>query len=220
MIVVAHRGAWDDAAPENTLAAIERAVAIFLARGVRPRIELDLRASRDGTPFCFHDRTLSRFFDRDEAFEMLSDEEIRRLRLNGHPIPSLSEVVEAVPGDAVLHLEWKTRDPEAVGRWRPIFARREVVASSFSLEMTRAFAAAGLPFHHLAKELPEAPVPGAAALDLSLDAADAVRAARAAGLSLPVFFYVVNDAADLARARAAGAEGVFSDRPDRILSLL
>ena len=52
--VIAHRGASGQA-PENTLAAIHKALAI----GV-DMIEMDVRQTRDGAIVLMHDRTLNR----------------------------------------------------------------------------------------------------------------------------------------------------------------
>ena len=50
--VIAHRGASAEA-PENTLPAFERALALGVVE-----VELDVQLSRDGVPVLFHDRTL------------------------------------------------------------------------------------------------------------------------------------------------------------------
>ena len=52
--IIAHRGASGQA-PENTLAAIRKAMAI----GV-DMIEIDVRQTRDGAIVLMHDRTLNR----------------------------------------------------------------------------------------------------------------------------------------------------------------
>ena len=54
MIVTAHRGS-SEAAPENTIAAFNRA----LDAGVNA-IETDIRLSRDGVPVLVHDENLLR----------------------------------------------------------------------------------------------------------------------------------------------------------------
>ncbi len=53
-LIIAHRGASAHA-PENTIAAFQRAIDIG-ADG----IEFDVRLTKDGEPFVFHDRTLKR----------------------------------------------------------------------------------------------------------------------------------------------------------------
>jgi glycerophosphoryl diester phosphodiesterase len=52
--IVAHRG-YSARAPENTLAAMNRAIE----QGA-PALEFDIRATRDGVPVVFHDETLER----------------------------------------------------------------------------------------------------------------------------------------------------------------
>lgn len=71
--VIAHRGG-SAYAPENTLAAFERAKAL----GCRV-IELDVQLSANGSPFVFHDETVQRITNGKGCFTQLSDDEISQL---------------------------------------------------------------------------------------------------------------------------------------------
>jgi glycerophosphoryl diester phosphodiesterase len=71
--VIAHRGA-SNVAPENTLAAIEQAVALG-ADGV----EVDVRATADGVPLLLHDATVDRTTDGAGDIEALSWAQVQRL---------------------------------------------------------------------------------------------------------------------------------------------
>ncbi len=97
-LIEAHRG--DSAnAPENTLAAFERALRI----GV-PWIELDVHPAKDGTLMVIHDATVDRTTDGSGVVSDLSVEELSRLDAGrrfspayaGERIPRLLDVLEMV----------------------------------------------------------------------------------------------------------------------------
>lgn len=130
--VIAHRGA-SAYAPENTIAAFERAIeqgATF--------VEFDVRRTRDGALICLHDDTLERTTNAAEVFpdrfrETVRDgktirkwpladftlAELRRLdagawfgaRHAGARIPTLDETIAAARGRCGLFIEVKS--PEA-----------------------------------------------------------------------------------------------------------
>ena len=72
-LVFAHRGG-SALAPENTLAAFDRGLALG-ADGV----ELDVRLSRDGIPVVHHDATLDRTTDATGPVSGRSADELRRV---------------------------------------------------------------------------------------------------------------------------------------------
>ena len=69
-LIIGHRGA-SKFAPENTIAAFERAIAIG-ADG----IEFDVRLSKDGVPVVFHDANLKRTGLKDHAVSALTAREL------------------------------------------------------------------------------------------------------------------------------------------------
>jgi glycerophosphoryl diester phosphodiesterase len=93
-----HRGAAG-LAPENTLAAFRKAVAL----GV-DALEMDLHVTRDGEVVVIHDETLDRTTDGQGNIADLTLEQIKRrdaggkfaLTFRGERIPSLREVIELV----------------------------------------------------------------------------------------------------------------------------
>lgn len=112
--IVAHRGAWHGA-PENSLAAIERAIAI----GV-DIVELDIRKSADGQLFIMHDDTLARMagIDRDaETFTMAELQAIALREDDGgehrattdQRIPTLKQALEVIRGRIFADLDLKDR---------------------------------------------------------------------------------------------------------------
>jgi glycerophosphoryl diester phosphodiesterase len=104
--LVAHRGASREA-PENTLAAFERALALG-ADG----IELDVHATADGAVVVHHDPvprpTSSEPGLAWRPFPALSLAEVRRLRVaDTHVIPTLGEVLELVGDRLTVYCELK-----------------------------------------------------------------------------------------------------------------
>ena len=98
----AHRGAHGARIPENSLAAAR--AAVDLGAG----IECDLRLSRDGVPFVFHDRDARRLTGDPLVLSQTDAEKIAVLRLwNGDPIPTLADLLNLVVGRVSLLLEVK-----------------------------------------------------------------------------------------------------------------
>jgi glycerophosphoryl diester phosphodiesterase len=83
----AHRGA-SALEMENTMAAFDRA-RVDGADG----IELDVQLDRDGVVCVFHDDTLDRLVGRPGRLSELSTLERRELRVGGHAIPTLEDVL-------------------------------------------------------------------------------------------------------------------------------
>lgn len=124
----AHRG-HNVAFPENTLAAFQAAYDL----GIR-FLETDIRSSRDGVPFVFHDADLLRLHGDPRKIADLSAAEIDDIRLDGqHPIPRLDALLEAFP-EAYLNLDAKSEDgPEILAdRLRAHRAEGRVCIGSFS----------------------------------------------------------------------------------------
>jgi glycerophosphoryl diester phosphodiesterase len=94
---LAHRGDWRRA-PENTLAALLAALEIPACDG----LEFDVRASRDGVPVLCHDETLERTHGRSDRVADLSAAHLAALG-----VPTLAEVLAAVPARAFLDVELK-----------------------------------------------------------------------------------------------------------------
>ena len=91
--IIAHRGANREA-PENTLAAFERA----LDAGV-DGIELDIQYTLDDVPVVHHDPAI-----QGRPIASLSAAEVRVMK----PAPSLAEVIELVNGRCRLYVEVKS----------------------------------------------------------------------------------------------------------------
>ncbi|WP_377273962.1 glycerophosphodiester phosphodiesterase [Peterkaempfera sp. SMS 1(5)a] len=101
-LAFAHRGGALGA-PENTLAAFERAVAL----GYR-YLETDARTTADGALLAFHDARLERTTDAAGAVAELPWRTVRAARVGGsEPIPLLEELLDAFP-QARLNIDVKT----------------------------------------------------------------------------------------------------------------
>ena len=94
---LAHRGDWR-VAPENSLAAMEAALAIPGCDG----LEFDVRSSFDGVAVLLHDATLARIQQ-----VPLSCSTLTAAQLAEHGIPTLGEVLRAVGCDPFLDVELK-----------------------------------------------------------------------------------------------------------------
>lgn len=112
---IAHRGLHSPGAPENSLPAFEAAAS------ARFPIELDVRRTADGVAAVFHDPTLSRGTGNPVAIHECSWNDLRRVSIQGVPIPRLEEVIECVGGRVPVLVELKVEkfsgaDEAAVAR--------------------------------------------------------------------------------------------------------
>jgi glycerophosphoryl diester phosphodiesterase len=108
---IAHRGASGSGhAPENTLAAFERAIQL----GV-DAVELDVRATRDGVVVAMHDATIDRTTDREGPVDEWTYAQLRDASAGGwfgpdfadERIPTLQEVLDLVRLRALAVIEIK-----------------------------------------------------------------------------------------------------------------
>lgn len=102
MEIVAHRG-LHVAAPENSLGAIQAALDAGLKY-----IEVDARASRDGTIVLMHDARVDRTTDRVGRLRAMDASAINALRLSdGSRVPRLEEALALTRGRGVLCIDVK-----------------------------------------------------------------------------------------------------------------
>jgi glycerophosphoryl diester phosphodiesterase len=161
--IVAHRGAWHGA-PENSLAAIENAIAVGA-----DIVELDIRKSADGELFIMHDDTLKRMagIDRDaETFTMAELQAIALREDDGgehrattdQRIPTLKQALEIIRGRIFADLDLKDRGlfSEVAACAREMNAAPYVdlkthVMTREELDWVRAQDIEGVPFMAMAK---------------------------------------------------------------------
>lgn len=233
----AHRG-WhtdDLAGLENTLPAFRRAVA----EGYR-YLETDVRLTADGVLVAFHDSVLDRVTDARGPVANRTYRELRQALVGGRePIPTLSEVLEAVPG-AMINIDPKT--DRAVEPLMELLGQQDawdrVCIASFSDRRLAAIRSAAPP--NLATSLgPRAAgrlivggLAGAGAAPSDAFAAQLpvrwrgvrivtdslVRRAHARGLE--VHAWTVDHPAEMERLLDAGVDGIMTDRPDVLRAVL
>lgn len=218
---IGHRGAAGHA-PGNTLLSIETAIRI----GV-DLIELDIQRTRDEHLIVLHDRFLQPSTTGGGLAADHTLAEVREIRTvpGNQPIPTLTEVLEAVSGHAGLMLEIKQPGiaecvAEAVRRSG---FRRPVYYASFLHDEIRRLRAAdpairaialleGVPMQRAAFAL-EAQATHAG-IGIECLSTDFVEALHEAGLQ--VFVYTVDLPEQIAFARACGVDGIISNYPDRL----
>jgi glycerophosphoryl diester phosphodiesterase len=102
MEILGHRGRPSPDTPENTLSSVEAALEDG-ADGV----EVDVRLTADGVAVCCHDASLQRVAGVARGIRSLTLSELAAIRVAGHPVPTVGEVVRAVAGRGRLVLDLK-----------------------------------------------------------------------------------------------------------------
>lgn len=122
-LIIAHRGA-SALAPENTLAAFEKAIS-----GGAEGIECDVRLSKDGAVVVFHDATLGRLTDRKDLVSSLTAAELQKIDVgswfgkrrpndsatdfSGERIPTLRQLLDFLKDfTGLIYIELKCRESE------------------------------------------------------------------------------------------------------------
>jgi glycerophosphoryl diester phosphodiesterase len=241
----AHRGWHIDelAGLENTLAAFRRAVEEGFGY-----LELDVHASADGVVFVHHDAMLDRTTDRRGLIAELPATELARVRVLGRePVPLLEQVLTELPG---TRLTIEVKSAAVVGPLLQVLERtgswdRVCVGGYDHRWLHRARAGAGdrlctsmsqrdalglrtrAWFDALPGPLSRLPAPAAAG-DLAqlprrlglLTVVDRalLRVAHADGREVHV--WTVDRAAEMAELLDLGVDGLLSDRPDVLRSVL
>ncbi len=116
----AHRGLWNDARPENSLAAFRAAAD----KGYG--IELDVHLTADGALAVHHDDSLKRMTGVDLRIGQSSLEQIRACQLpNGEPVPTFDEVLDAVAGRVPLIVEVKVEGGNHAALSKAVYERMQ-----------------------------------------------------------------------------------------------
>lgn len=237
--VIGHRGA-PKMAPENTLPAFQAAIDV----GV-DMIEFDVTLTRDRVPIVIHDRALKRTTDSRGAVRRRTFSALRKLDAGSWfsdefvdvRIPTLNEVLEVASGNVALNIEIKR---EAVSRRivggieeKVLFAlmkhgiQAQSVISSFSSLAIRRITeidpaqSVALLMRRVPRRNPRAilrQIP-ADALHLPLQGLNRAVIRQAHEEGIPIRVYTVNDRSDMKRLLHWGVDGMFTDRPERLLKL-
>lgn len=204
-------------------------------------IETDLQLTRDSYLVALHDATLDRTTNGRGSVREHTLEELRALdagawfgpQFAGERIPTLKEILEfALEADVVFYLEVK-----AAGTWGVEHAlvnvlREARVAAHTAVLSFDQRALANVQRHDptlicgLLFDKPlESPVDvawevGARQLAPRADVVTAEMVQQAHASGLQVVTWTVNEPADMRRALAAGVDGIMTDYPDRLVSVL
>ncbi len=233
-LVIAHRGA-SAYAPENTLRAFELA-----ARQGADMCELDVQRTADGVLVVFHDDTTARWEAQGRPVTHCTLADLRQLDIGGERVATLAEVCAfARERGMQLNIELKMRGigADAVRLARQERVTDQVLISSFWDEALAEIAA-------VAPDMPRALLMGIPTfrpdvrlreswpfLDLKRVGAVAWHPAwqiplldhvapivRRAGYRVHV--WTVNDPDDMRRFLVLGVDGIITDTPDVLHSLL
>ena len=104
--IVAHRGGGNEG-PENTVAGIETACAAG-AWGS----EIDIQRTKDGEYVLLHDGNFERVAGEKKTPEEMTLKEIRKLSVDGEPVPTFEEALDACKGRIVLFTELKGKSAD------------------------------------------------------------------------------------------------------------
>ena len=235
--VIGHRGAAAYA-PENTLASLQLAPTLGAEA-----VEFDVRASSDGVAMVFHDPTLDRTTNltgpvgarsaaelaaADAGYHFINDAGALSYRGSGICVPTLAQVIEALPGLPLL-IEIKEAavseavartllEHEATGRavvagndwrWLGPFAAAPFQLGASRRDITRAFFGIGAP--HPACRVYSVPERWHR---FHVPSRRFIAAARRRGATTHV--WTVDDAKSALAWWRNGANGIVSNRPDVI----
>lgn len=233
---IAHRGG-DDVAVENSLAAFEAAAAdgyLYL--------ETDVHVTADGVLIAFHDDDLDRVTDQRGAVAELPWSVVSRARLGGtERIPRLEDLLEHFP-DHRFNIDAKSDDAvlPLVSVLRRTGALHRVCLAAFSnerLQRLRALVGPGVCTAAspreigrltLASRVPATPMPATLPYQclqvpthhkgVELLTPAFIAAAHRRGVQVHV--WTINDPAEMNRLLDQGVDGIITDRPRLLRSVL
>jgi glycerophosphoryl diester phosphodiesterase len=233
--IIAHRGASGHA-PENTLAAFERAVQ--LGAGF---IETDLHLTRDARFIAIHDRTLERTTNGRGAVRDFTLAELRELdaglwydrQYSGQQIPTLEEILAfSRKHDVVFYFEikyeaaWGMHHGLVAALQGAENAARSIVLSFdpqtlLALRRLDASVMMGLLVEEAKSDLVQAALDaGARQLCPRFDLVTRDLVEQAHRSDLHVVTWTVNDAEKMRAALDAGVDGIMTDLPDRLQAVI
>jgi glycerophosphoryl diester phosphodiesterase len=220
-------------APENTLAGIERAIALGA-----DAIEIDVHCTSDGVPILLHDETVDRTTDGSGNVHEMTLAAVRRLdagarqfapRFAGQQVPLLAEVLELTKGKVLLQIEVKqagiedqvaqcVRDAGAITSCEVHSFFPQVVARMRSVEPR--MAAALLTDTRRVKDWDDffgfALSLNAQGISVHYEAVTPERVRAGQRRSLTFMTWTVDDIADVEQMLDAGVDSVCSNLPDLV----
>ncbi|HMG84971.1 MAG TPA: glycerophosphodiester phosphodiesterase family protein [Terracidiphilus sp.] len=220
ILAIGHRGAAGHA-PENTLASIERGIALRA-----DMVEVDVQRTGDGALVLMHDKFVDRTTNGSGRLSAMRLDDLRRLDAgNGEKIPLLGELLEAAKGRVGLILETITPGiGPIVSKFVNDFGFRDpVIFASFlhtDLLRIREQDSAALTMA-LLEGVPIEPITfamdaKATHVGIGLDSAtpEFVDALHKCGLQVCAYTADTDDQIDL--AKSLNVDGIISNFPERI----
>jgi glycerophosphoryl diester phosphodiesterase len=236
--VLAHRGLALEA-PENTLLAFEKALAVGVTH-----LETDVHGSADGVSMVSHDPDLTRLAGRPLRVGQLTAAELRAIDLGeGQGFCSLADALDAFP-DARFNIDIKSADAIAptvatirdaraidrvlVGSFSPerrlaVVRRLPGVATSVSARgalaaVTAARSPAGrATVRRILRNVDAVQIP-LSMLGMTTITPRTIAAFHAAGVEVHV--WTINDEATMNRLLDLGVDGLVTDRADLAMGVL
>ena len=217
---IGHRGACGHV-PENTLASIERAIALGCVL-----TEVDIRRTADGALVLLHDERVDRTTDGQGLVAEMILEDIRKLDAGGgERLSMLEDALAAASGRIGLILELKAAGLayDACAIVRAGGFEGPIIYASFLHEELQHVRRTDPDSKTLVlfKRLPKDPCAEAVRLQvthvgLRVDVVTRLLVHRLQHAHLTVFVYTVNKPVDITKMKALGADGIISDFPDRL----
>lgn len=242
-LVIAHRGA-SGYAPENTLAAVQKALDMNA-----DLIEVDIHLSKDGELIVIHDATLERTTNGAGEVVKKNVSDLKTLdagswfgdEFKGEPIPTLKEVMELINGQSVILIEIKKGkagnyqgiEQKTVDLIRELKAESWSIVQSFESEAVKNTydIAPDIEVHKLiVRDFPFIPLYHDGTFRTgsvySFDYAKAINPYyrlitqrfinQTHKRGMKVFTYTVNEEADIQRMIEMGVDGIITNYPDRV----
>ncbi|HVC80149.1 MAG TPA: glycerophosphodiester phosphodiesterase [Chloroflexota bacterium] len=240
---IAHRGAAG-LEPENTLRAIEAALRL----GVE-MVEIDTRPCADGTLLVVHDNDLSRVAGVKQRVSESTRNQLRSIDVGkGEQIPSLDEVLDLLRGRALVNIDQKLDDlaPQLLAVIDRVSRREEIMLSGHAartfaqmralapeVRLSRSLGARwrGKPRRLLARRtaagargeagriIARGRTAQADALTLDYRLASPRVTAYCQRAGFAVLVWTVDDIPTMRALRAAGVDGITSNRPDLLMQV-
>ncbi|MGQ9573072.1 MAG: glycerophosphodiester phosphodiesterase [Chloroflexota bacterium] len=232
LLVTAHAGCKGHA-PENTLAAIRKAIEL----GV-DAIEVDVHCTADGVPVLIHDDTVDRTTSGTGSIHHMTFAEAQMLdagdqNFPGEPIPSLEEALELTRGRVLLVLEIKQVgiETQVLALVRCLQALRDCAVHSFfpqvvatvrQLEprMPCALLTTGVNVSDWEEVLDSTLALNAQGIAVLHSFVTEELVASACRRSLRVYTWTVNEESAIRRLIDCGVDGITSDYPERVRAVL
>lgn len=223
-LVIGHRGA-SGIAPENTL----KSFRIALEMGA-DMIELDIRQTLDGELVCIHDSELDRTTSGVGQIHKLTLEEIQQVDAgSGEQVPLLSDVLDFAKNKIMVNIELKVKDIEqlVVDMVTKRSMEQQILVSSFFHESLRQVKEINpaIDTGVLVNKIPEDVIDYCT--QLNTDALNPLfflltheLAEELHRFGLKIFPWTVNDPKMVETLLEMSVDGIISDFPEMVVSIM